>query len=81
MKKKTFFNISGQRDCLDLFALNVPTDFVLELSSLAKVLRTLLTGRSNSIGVLVFAYPIMQRLAGNETRTRDLLLGKETFYH
>ena len=42
-------------ECLDLFALNVPTDFAFELRSFAKVLRTLLTGRSNSIEVLVFA--------------------------
>gem|GEM_PF-5018265 len=37
----------GRKDRLDLFALNVPTDFAIVALPIGKILRTLLTSRSN----------------------------------
>ena len=97
---RSSFKWSGRRGCLDLFALNVSTDFLFVCSRILqrKVLRTLLTGRSNSdrfkqpvaSSHLFYALKNKEALnksswllygAGDEARTRDILLGKEAFYH
>ena len=83
MQKHTGLLNRKRRDCLDLFALNVLTDFASKNFILfAKVLHTLLTGRSNSDKIsscrVLISFVQHSAKRGHTIKVYPLLIKSET---